>query len=222
MLLLMTLGVLCNGALSQDLSFTTDIQILSELPLERLIQIKKTFYVDQEDFDEIVSNSTDGVPQALALQSKKDPKERGGYHTYHHLEDHHPSKKGGKTDIQSIFQISVTTLAFLAFGGYLICLLVQAVRGKTNNDMTTATQIMSALVRSQLRRRSTRAPQRVQRPASNGYRRRPRPRPRPKREARSSKASVEAMYHALVEFSEGYTKYHTVDYLRYNSSSYYW
>ncbi|XP_052130868.1 uncharacterized protein LOC113203833 [Frankliniella occidentalis] len=38
-------------------------------------------------------------------------------------------KKKGKGDIGSIFHISVTFLAFLAFGGYLLCLIMQAVKG---------------------------------------------------------------------------------------------
>ncbi|XP_055591032.1 uncharacterized protein LOC129743099 isoform X2 [Uranotaenia lowii] len=36
--------------------------------------------------------------------------------------------KSGK--IQSIFQLSVTSLAFLAFAGYLLCLIVQAIKSK--------------------------------------------------------------------------------------------
>lgn len=39
-------------------------------------------------------------------------------------------KKKGKGDIGSIFQISVTFLAFLAFGGYLLCLILQGVKGE--------------------------------------------------------------------------------------------
>lgn len=32
--------------------------------------------------------------------------------------------------VQKIFQMSVTTLAFLAFGGYLLCMIVQAIKSK--------------------------------------------------------------------------------------------
>ncbi|KAJ1525150.1 hypothetical protein ONE63_009986 [Megalurothrips usitatus] len=39
------------------------------------------------------------------------------------------NKKKGKGDIGSVFQISVTFLAFLAFGGYLLCLIIQAIKG---------------------------------------------------------------------------------------------
>lgn len=37
-------------------------------------------------------------------------------------------EKPGK--IQKIFQLSVTALAFLAFGGYLLCMIVQAIKSK--------------------------------------------------------------------------------------------
>lgn len=38
--------------------------------------------------------------------------------------------KGKKGGISIIFQTSVTALSFLAFGGYLVCLIVQAIRAK--------------------------------------------------------------------------------------------
>jgi hypothetical protein len=38
--------------------------------------------------------------------------------------DSKPSK------IQTIFQLSVTALAFLAFAGYLLCMIVQAIKSK--------------------------------------------------------------------------------------------
>ena len=45
--------------------------------------------------------------------------------------------KGKKGAISTIFQTSVTALSFLAFGGYLMCLIVQAVRAK-NASMAMA------------------------------------------------------------------------------------
>jgi hypothetical protein len=41
--------------------------------------------------------------------------------------------KGKKGSISTIFQTSVTALSFLAFGGYLLCLIVQAIRAKNAN-----------------------------------------------------------------------------------------
>lgn len=41
------------------------------------------------------------------------------------------SEESGK--IQKLFQFSVTALAFLAFGGYLLCMIVQAIKSKGTN-----------------------------------------------------------------------------------------
>lgn len=39
----------------------------------------------------------------------------------------------GSGKIQKLFQFSVTALAFLAFGGYLLCMIVQAIKSKGRN-----------------------------------------------------------------------------------------
>jgi hypothetical protein len=46
--------------------------------------------------------------------------------------DLHGKGKGKKGSISNIFQTSVTALSFLAFGGYLLCLIVQAIRAKNS------------------------------------------------------------------------------------------
>lgn len=56
----------------------------------------------------------------------KTPLRRGG--NIHALM--HGKGKGKKGSISTIFQTSVTALSFLAFGGYLMCLIVQAMRAK--------------------------------------------------------------------------------------------
>ncbi|XP_023310241.1 uncharacterized protein LOC111691502, partial [Anoplophora glabripennis] len=208
--LILVFSVFFDNVVTQELSLTEDIKALSELPLEKLLNIKKSFEFDEEDVSEPVVNSTTGIPQALPLQSKKISKESQVYH----YDD--SSSKDKSSSIQSIFQISVTTLAFLAFGGYLICLLVQAVKGKNNNYQTTATQIMSAIISQQIRRkRPTSAPYRRKTTTSYSYWKR---RPRPKREILTD-LDVDSMYYSLINLSEGYTRYHTEDYLRYNFSS---
>jgi hypothetical protein len=58
------------------------------------------------------------------------PLRRGGGFLYG--VDLHGKKKGKKGSMSTIFQTSVTALAFLAFGGYLMCLIVQAIRAKNN------------------------------------------------------------------------------------------
>jgi hypothetical protein len=64
------------------------------------------------------------------LERVRKPIRRGGGFLYG--VDLHGKKKGKKGSISTIFQSSVTALAFLAFGGYLMCLIVQAVRAKNN------------------------------------------------------------------------------------------
>jgi hypothetical protein len=47
-----------------------------------------------------------------------------------HPWDSKPSK------IQTFFQISITALAFLAFAGYLLCMIVQAIKAKRKSTQS--------------------------------------------------------------------------------------
>ena len=64
----------------------------------------------------------------------------GGIHAL--LQGKGKGKKGG---ISTLFQTSVTALSFLAFGGYLLCLIVQAVRAK---NASMAMTMNSAAIQS--------------------------------------------------------------------------
>lgn len=110
-----------------------DIKTLSELPLERLLQVRSNFETKPLAKSTTFLDESFQSPQALPLQAKTANSINRGSYGYGALEQH--ETKGGKKGIQSIFQISVTTLAFLAFGGYLLCLIVQAIRGKQNYYM---------------------------------------------------------------------------------------
>lgn len=114
--------------LSQLFSPAVDVKTLSELPLERLLQVRNNFAPRSKKLN--LTDESSQAPQALPLQTKTSDTNRGSY-GYGVQEE----TKGGKKGIQSIFQISVTTLAFLAFGGYLLCLIVQAIKGKQNYYM---------------------------------------------------------------------------------------
>jgi hypothetical protein len=70
------------------------------------------------------------------------PLSRGGGHAY--SLHHHGKGKGKKSSISSIFQTSVTSLAFLAFGGYLLCLVVQAIRGRNGTTMMLNSAALNA------------------------------------------------------------------------------
>lgn len=194
---------------AQDISPLIDTKSLSELPLEKLLQVQSTFK-ESEPFpiEEKISVNTPG-PEALALQAKRKPNERGGYQ-YHYEEEN--SKKSGKKSVQSIFQISVTALAFLAFGGYLVCLLVQAIKGKTavmTIETTTIPAIAPFIARPTIRRRK---------PTRRPIRQQQRPYPYPRRPKRDIWPQIdsESMYYALVDLSEAYTRYHTIDYTHFN------
>lgn len=68
--LILILWVFFYSAVSQDISFVEDIRALSELPLEKLLHLKKSFDVDEDIVPLASTNSSEEVPQALALQVK--------------------------------------------------------------------------------------------------------------------------------------------------------
>ncbi|XP_011876324.1 PREDICTED: uncharacterized protein LOC105566716 [Vollenhovia emeryi] len=65
------------------------------------------------------------LPMALPMASKKNRKKPIRRHEEHYDE------KGKDTKIAKIFQLAVTALSFLAFGGYLLTLIITAVRRNT-------------------------------------------------------------------------------------------
>lgn len=180
---------------AQDLTLTADIKTLSELPLEKLLHVKNSLFVDDNISKNNVENITmldeENNPNALALKTNiKDVKR---------LDKGDDSKDKGS--IQSIFQISVTALAFLAFGGYLVCLVTQAINGK---DGTQQVIVMDSLKR----------PIRYKQRPNIRYRtpstRRPTIHRLKKRELQENdKIDFEKLYDALISISEGYTNVHT-------------
>lgn len=98
----------------------------------------------------------------------------------------------------------MTALAFLAFGGYLLCLLIQALKsGHNNNNNNNA---LAAYLKKK-----------------KGFNRHP-IKYRVPRPARRNKRNVwadpdeEKLYDALVMVSEAYTKYHTINYKNFNTT----
>ncbi|CAH1160156.1 unnamed protein product [Phaedon cochleariae] len=221
--------------LGQDITNIEDIQTLSELPLEKLLSLKKVFRPDESQDetipDAIEKKNSASSPEALALQNQKPMTDRGGNYQYHYEEEYHP--KEGKNKIQSIFQISVTALAFLAFGGYLLCLLIHAINSKqhyySNQNATTA-QNVAAIIANRLKRKNVR-PRIRKRPNSNAginsnintnfnrYRRDGQHN-RTRRGA-ADDSVTDKMYDALINLAEGFTNYHTVDYVHLNRSGIY-
>jgi len=78
---------------------------------------------ENEDFD--VSSRT--LPLTLPMALKKNNKRLIRRHEEHYDE------KGKDTKISKIFQLAVTALSFLAFGGYLLTLIITAIRRNNGN-----------------------------------------------------------------------------------------
>ncbi|XP_017775501.1 PREDICTED: uncharacterized protein LOC108561897 [Nicrophorus vespilloides] len=220
--MMLLLFLLLSPVQPQHLSSSFDVRTLSELPMSKLLKVKNTFELN--DVEEVVPKEelVLGVPMALK-RILKNPLKRGDYGGVESAD--------GKKGMQSVFQMSVTTLAFLAFGGYLLCLIVQSLKGKGKKVvmmMIPVSSTMASVTMANLRRRRRR-------------RRRPLKirRPRPKRETHSDPETDEDeddivddegrddfapdvdphyMFDALVHLSEAYTQYHTTNYRHLNQT----
>ncbi|KPJ06539.1 hypothetical protein RR48_14278 [Papilio machaon] len=165
---------------------TEEIQVLNELPIDKLLRIKNSLQevstTDNITVTEPTFIETFGA-QAMSLRS---PIKRTDY------EDGY---KKEVSKISNIFSMSVTTLAFLAFGGYLLCLIVQAVKSK--HAYSTANVPQSTLVLNA----GIKRPQTF---ASYG---------RKKREAEVPNEidlPPEQLFTALIQLCEGYAKWNGV------------
>lgn len=138
-----------------------------------------------EIIDESPEIADNDVPAALPLRGdwgrlrgrKTHPYRRG----YTEIEDGWKGK--GKGDIQSIFQMTITALAFLAFGGYLICMIISAIKASNQQMMATTmtmTTMAPAFVAARRHRRAT----------NNRH-----------------VNTTETMFNALQTLAEGYEKY---------------
>lgn len=111
---------------------TEGVKYLNELPLDKLLLLKSSLQeiVTTPIFDNVTSTPPSYLQsfgaQAMAIQGP--PVKRADYEEALY-------KKESK--ISNIFSMSVTTLAFLAFGGYLLCLIVQAVKAKQGSAYPT-------------------------------------------------------------------------------------
>ncbi|XP_050423010.1 uncharacterized protein LOC126834854 [Adelges cooleyi] len=109
---------------------------LEAMPLNKLLEMKKA--LKPTDFpssrtEEPVEQST-RLPNALALRRT----------------DFLESTAG--SSVQTAFQMSLTVLSFLAFGGYVISLIAQNMRKPTQLDGMTAPQTLNKVVVNQNRR----------------------------------------------------------------------
>lgn len=128
---------------------TEDIQFLNELPLDKLMKLKNSL---QELVATELGNVTTTTPtypnrfgaQAMAIRGP--PIKRGDW-------EESVWKKGSYSKISNIFSMSVTTLAFLAFGGYLLCLIVHAIKQKQMYLPATTVQPTTFFVSAGIKKR---------------------------------------------------------------------
>ncbi|XP_074112642.1 uncharacterized protein LOC141536199 [Cotesia typhae] len=101
-----------------------EVQSLSELPMDKLLKIRSSFgeiddeYLEEEEEENGLEGRT--VPLAYKLPQKKignKLRRHGGW-----------DEKGEESKISKIFQFSLTTLSFLAFGGYLLTLIITSLK----------------------------------------------------------------------------------------------
>ncbi|EFN65815.1 hypothetical protein EAG_04640 [Camponotus floridanus] len=121
----------------QSSLYMDEVRSLSELPMNKLIQIRSSFGSPENDItdedrnarEDVSSRSSLTMPMALPLKrSSKKPMRR--------YEEHY-DEKGKESKISKIFQSAVTALSFLAFGGYLLTLIITAIRRNMANNTNT-------------------------------------------------------------------------------------
>lgn len=86
-------------------------------------------------------NDGTSAPNAMALQRRADSLQRVSSTT-----------AVAGSSMQTAFQMSLTVLSFLAFGGYVISLVAQNMRKSQHNDGMTAPQPLKTVVVNQNRR----------------------------------------------------------------------
>ncbi|XP_029036214.1 uncharacterized protein LOC114872786 [Osmia bicornis bicornis] len=112
--------------------YLEEVRSLSELPMAELIHIKSSL-IDEEDFttdDEHEEASSRTLSVSLPVAQ---PLKRMNKKSIRRYEDHY-DEKGKDSKISKIFQLSVTALSFLAFGGYLLTLIITTIRQNSGTN----------------------------------------------------------------------------------------
>ncbi|KAJ8719587.1 hypothetical protein PYW08_011762 [Mythimna loreyi] len=174
----------------------TDVEFLNELPLDKLLVLKNSLQdLVTADYENVTTTTPTYIQtfgaEAMAMQAP--PIKRGDYEEALYKKDHH-------SKITNIFSMSVTTLAFLAFGGYLLCLIVQAVKAKqTYNAAIPTTQPTTFFVSAGIKKKP-------QTHFSSSYGRRRRDN-RFRRSLKMIDLPPEQLFEALLQVCEGYAKW---------------
>lgn len=108
----------------------------------RDISFKSIFTLFADSTDEIenaredISSRRLSVTMPMALPLKRNSKKP--MRRYEHYDE-----KGKDSKISKIFQLAVTALSFLAFGGYLLTLIITAIRRNMTNNTNGNVVILS-------------------------------------------------------------------------------
>ncbi|XP_043519035.1 uncharacterized protein LOC122533433 [Frieseomelitta varia] len=162
--------------------YTQEVYCLSELPMSKLIQIKSSLADEADVAKEDVQTEGMSSRTFSSLSSPvAQPLKRTSRKPMRRYEDYH-EEKGKDTKISKIFQLSVTALSFLAFGGYLLTLIITAMRQNGGNAGNGNVIVFSNLQGLQ------------------SY-------VRPKRDVDPSEDEVEKLYHGMILLSRSYAMY---------------
>ncbi|XP_050298533.1 uncharacterized protein LOC126737596 [Anthonomus grandis grandis] len=207
--------VVLQVSCDSNFSSIVDVASLSTLPLDALLNIKKNVLSITTDAPRVNdSKTTDsllkGTPEALPYNAQSGFQKKGDnfYLQYEEEEKYHEKKKS----ITKIFQLSVITLAFLAFGGYLLFLVIAAIREKQDyyNMNPNITQVMAAMVNSELTKRRRKKKKPIKGDSAFGYKEEESMEklyPSKMKRNFEQHIDVEEMYQVLVNLCEGYTKF---------------
>ncbi|XP_066902265.1 uncharacterized protein [Halyomorpha halys] len=132
---------------------------LAQLPLEKLLHVKQTLTSKHIHNKGDTGSSENEEGTALPYRTEADrrrvngPTRRGDPWAH--------EKEGKDKDVSSIFQSTVTILSFLAFGGYLLCLLCQSLKNTPVNQIpiTVMPSVAPATIISGKKRRKRRSPE---------------------------------------------------------------
>ncbi|XP_017762650.1 PREDICTED: uncharacterized protein LOC108552550 [Eufriesea mexicana] len=131
----LSIFLLLDVTLANRTSFyDQEVLCLSELPMSELIQIKSSLVGGEdvvEDDERAEGISSRALPLSLPVAQALKRTNRKPIRRY----EDHSDEKGKDTKISKIFQLSVTALSFLAFGGYLLTLIITGIR---QNAATTS------------------------------------------------------------------------------------
>ncbi|XP_076545976.1 uncharacterized protein LOC143305228 [Osmia lignaria lignaria] len=113
--------------------YLEEVRSLSELPMTELIHIKSSL-IDEEDFTTDDEHEEEASSRTLSVSLPvAQPLKRMNKKSIRRYEDHY-DEKGKDSKISKIFQLSVTALSFLAFGGYLLTLIITTIRQNSGTN----------------------------------------------------------------------------------------